>query len=139
MSEKVFDSLPLFMFILVVAGLLVAFGASVMLPSQSVAVSVGAGDNGNMVSMSEGSLIKVSLDENPSTGYSWNESVTPGLTIVDSKYVSSGSGLVGAGGVHEWTIKASGKGEQQFSAIYKRSWEPIADNETTFTLNISVT
>jgi len=110
-----------------------------MLPSQSVAVSVGAGDNGNMVSMSEGSLIKVSLDENPSTGYSWNESVTPGLTIVDSKYVSSGSGLVGAGGVHEWTIKASGKGEQQFSAIYKRSWEPIADNETTFTLNISVT
>lgn len=131
--------MPLFMFSLVLVGLLVAFGASMMLPSQSVAATVGAGDNGNMVSVREGSLIKVSLDENPTTGYSWNETVTAGLTIVDSKYVSSGSGLMGAGGVHEWTIKAVGKGQQQFSAIYKRSWEPIADNETKFTLNISVT
>lgn len=131
--------MPLFMFSLVLVGLLVAFGASMMLPSQSVAATVGAGDNGNMVSVREGSLIKVSLDENPTTGYSWNESVTPGLTIVDSKYVSSGSGLMGAGGVHEWTIKAVGKGQQQFSAIYKRSWEPTTGNETTFTLKISVT
>jgi inhibitor of cysteine peptidase len=137
MSGKVIDSLPLFMLILVLVGLLVAFGASVMLPSQSVAAT--AGDNGKTITVNEGVSIKVSLDENPTTGYSWNETVTAGLTVVDSKYVSSGSGMMGAGGVHEWTLKATGKGQQQFSAVYKRPWEPIAGNETTFALNISVT
>lgn len=68
MSGKAIDSLPLFMFSLVLVGLLVAFGASMMLPSQSVAATVGAGDNGKTVSVSEGSLIKVSLDENQTTG-----------------------------------------------------------------------
>jgi inhibitor of cysteine peptidase len=137
MSGKVIDSLPLFMFILVLVGLLVAFGASVMLPSPSVAAT--AGDNGKTITVNEGASIKVSLDENPTTGYSWNETVTAGLTVVDSKYVSSGSGMMGAGGVHEWTIKATGKGSQQFSAVYKRPWEPIAGNETAFILNIPVT
>ncbi len=138
MSGKAIDSLPLFMFILVLVGLIVAFGASMMLPSNSVAATAGAGDNGKTITVNEGATIKVSLDENPTTGYSWNETVTSGLTVVDSKYVSSGSGMMGAGGVHEWTIKATGKGQQRFSAVYKRPWEPIAGNETTFTLNISV-
>jgi inhibitor of cysteine peptidase len=128
----------MFMFILVLVGLLVAFGASVMLPSGGVASTVGAGDNGKTITVNEGASIKISLDENPTTGYSWNETATSGLSIVDSKYVSSNSGLVGAGGVHEWTIKATGKGMQQFTAIYKRPWEPTAGNETTFTINISV-
>lgn len=138
MSEKAIDPFPLVMVFLVLVGLLVAFGASVMLPSNGVAVAAGAGDNGKTITISEGSTIKISLDENPTTGYSWNDTVTSGLTIVDSKYVSSGSDLMGAGGVHEWTLKATGKGQQQFSAVYKRPWEPIAGNETTFTLNILV-
>jgi inhibitor of cysteine peptidase len=138
MSGKAFDSFPLFMFVLLIVGMLVAFGASVLLPAQSVATTAGAGDNGKTITVNEGTTITVSLDENPTTGYSWNETVTSGLTIADSEYVSSGSGLIGAGGVHEWTITATGKGQQQFSAIYKRPWEPTAGNETTYILDILV-
>jgi inhibitor of cysteine peptidase len=126
------------MFALLVVGLLFAFGASVLLPPQSVVTTAGAGDNGKTITVNEGATIKVSLDENPTTGYSWNETVTSGLTIAYSEYVSGGSGLMGAGGVHEWTIKATGKGHQQFSAVYKRPWEPTAGNETTYTLDVLV-
>ena len=138
MSGKAIDPLPLVMFALVLVGLIVAFGASVMLPSQGVAATAGAGDNGKTITVNEGSSIKITLDENPTTGYSWNETVTSGLAIVDSSYVSSSSGLMGAGGVHEWTIKATGKGQQQFSAVYKRPWEPATGTETAFSLNIVV-
>ncbi len=137
-SGKAFDSLPLVMFILVLVGILVAFAASVMLPSSGVAATANDGDNGKTITLNEGESVKISLDENPTTGYSWNETVTAGLTVVDSEYVSSGSGMAGAGGVHEWTIKAAGKGSQQFTAVYKRPWEPIAGNETTYTLNVTV-
>lgn len=138
MSEKPFGSMPLVMSALVLVGLLIAFGASVMLPSNGVAATVGAGDNGKTITISEGSSIKISLDENPTTGYSWNETVTSGLAVVDSSYISSNSSMVGAGGVREWTVKAAGKGMQQFTAINKRPWEPAAGNETTFTLNVNV-
>ena len=79
----------------------------------------------------------IRLDENPTTGFGWNESVTSGLTIVDSKYIPGGN-MPGAGGIHEWTIRADGKGQQQFSAIYRRSWEPITGNESKYVLNLSV-
>jgi inhibitor of cysteine peptidase len=137
MSGKVIDSLPAVMFILLLVGLLVAFGASLMAPSASVAASLGA--NGTTITVNGGASVKISLDENPTTGYSWNETFTSGLTVVDSKYIPGRSNIMGAGGVHEWVIKATGKGQQRFSAVYKRPWEPIAGNETTFTLNISVT
>lgn len=130
--------MPLFMFALVLAGLLVAFGASVMLPSGGVPTSIGAGDNGKTITVDEGASIIITLDENPTTGYSWNETVTSGLSVVDNKFVSSNTGLIGSGGVHEWTIKATGKGMQQFTAVYKRPWEPAAGNETTFTISITV-
>jgi inhibitor of cysteine peptidase len=138
MSGKSLGSMPLILLGLVVVGLLTAFAASVMLPSRGVTASYGIGDNGKTISMGEGTTIKVILDENPTTGYSWNESVTPGLQVQDSKYVESGSGLMGAGGSHEWTIKATGKGEQQFSAVYKRQWEPLSGSENTFKLTINV-
>lgn len=130
-------SMPVFMLIVLFIGLLVALGASVALPNGAVSASFGAGDNGKTVSINEGSQLKISLDENPTTGYSWNVTVTPGLAIVDSQY-SSSSHLTGAGGTREWTIKATGKGQQQFSAVYCRSWEPLTGNESKFVLTVSV-
>jgi inhibitor of cysteine peptidase len=138
MSEKLFGSMPFVMSALVHVGLIAAFAASVMLPSGGVTATIGAGDNGKTITIDEGSSLKISLDENPTTGFSWNESVTSGLTVIDSRYISSNSGLVGAGGVHEWTVEATGKGAQKFSAVYKRPWEPATGNETTFTIYVDV-
>ena len=134
-------SMPVFMFVLIVVGLIVAAGFILVSPQNKTAGTYGMGDNGKTISVSQGSTVQIQLDENPTTGYSWNVTTTPGLAISDSKYVSSNltPGVVGVGGVHEWTVVANDKGQQQFSGIYKRPWEPTVGNETTFSMTISVT
>lgn len=133
------NSLPLALFGLVIVGILAAFTATAMLPPQGPTATYGAADNGKTITVSEGSSFKIILDENPTTGYTWNATLTPGLAVSDSAYVQGGShGVVGAGGTHEWTLKATGKGEQQFTAVYKRPWEQLTGNESSFALKINV-
>ncbi|OPY29935.1 MAG: Chagasin family peptidase inhibitor I42 [Methanocella sp. PtaU1.Bin125] len=95
-------------------------------------------DNGKTITVKPGETIKIQLDENPTTGYSWAFNATPGLTIAQDVYHEPDSDLVGAGGVHEWQIKATGTGNQQVSAVYRRSWEPVTGSEDTFVLNIKI-
>jgi inhibitor of cysteine peptidase len=95
-------------------------------------------NNTQTITIKNGEIFKVVLDENPSTGYAWIINVTPGLTIVTDTFVPSSSGLAGAGGQHEWQVKATGTGDQQLTGIYKRSWEPTIGNETTYSLNIKI-
>jgi inhibitor of cysteine peptidase len=82
----------------------------------------------------------VQLAENPTTGYSWNATVTSGLAIVNDTYTQDpvSQGMVGAGGTHSWTLKGTAAGEQKFAAVYKRPWENTTGSEQTFVLNIVV-
>jgi inhibitor of cysteine peptidase len=98
---------------------------------------VGVSGNVTSLTMAKGTVFTIRLDENPTTGYSWNASTTPGLTVLNSTYVGSGSGLMGAGGVHEWKIEASGTGAQWFNATYERPWEKFG-NETKYQLIVNV-
>ncbi len=95
-------------------------------------------NNGQTITIKSGETVKIALDENPTTGYSWNVTATPGLTIVSDQFIAPGSGVVGAGGLHEWQVRATGTGDQQFSGIYKRPWEPTFGNETAYGLNIKI-
>lgn len=82
----------------------------------------------------------VRLAENPTTGYTWNATVTSGLAIANDTYQTSPNpqGMVGVGGIHSWTLKGTAAGEQTFSAIYKRSWENVTASDQTFVLHITV-
>jgi predicted secreted protein len=84
--------------------------------------------------------ITIYLKENPTTGYRWNASVTSGLSIEDDTYVTTpvAPGIVGSGGMHYWLVKGTEKGNQTFSAIYKRSWEPETGEENRFNATIIV-
>jgi inhibitor of cysteine peptidase len=81
-------------------------------------------DNDKSITLTRGQVIKVQLDENPTTGYRWEPAVSSGIQITDDTYVASASGRMGAGGIHTWTLKITGIGDQHFNAEYKRSWEP---------------
>lgn len=94
--------------------------------------------DGTSSDMKIGELITIKLEENPTTGYSWNL-ITDGLKVVKDEYISSAqAGVVGAGGVHEWTIQASNTGQYNISGIYKRPWENITGDEDTFNLTLNV-
>ena len=97
---------------------------------------IGMSGNATMLSLDKGTVFTVRLDENPTTGYSWNATTTAGLTVLNSTYISGGN-MPGAGGVHEWKIQATGTGAQEFNATYERSWETFG-NETQYHLIINV-
>jgi inhibitor of cysteine peptidase len=84
--------------------------------------------------------ILVQLPENPTTGYTWNVTLTNGLELLNDTYVPDkiSEGMVGVGGVHEWIIQAIATGDQSFNGIYKQAWEPVSGNDTTYTLDLLV-
>jgi inhibitor of cysteine peptidase len=91
------------------------------------------------IPLGSGGLV-VQLTENPSTGYSWNATVTSGLTIVGDSYEPDpqSQGMVGAPGTHFWILSGTEAGEQKFSAVYMRPWENVTGSEETFVLNVLV-
>lgn len=95
-------------------------------------------DNNEGITLPAGSEITISLDENPTTGYSWNVTSSAGLEYVNDTYIAPETELVGAGGTHEWRYLAAEKGDAGFSAIYKRPWEETTGNETTFSMAFTI-
>jgi inhibitor of cysteine peptidase len=92
------------------------------------------------ITLPAGTTTTIELRENPTTGYVWNVTLSPGLTIVNTTYLQDNgtADKVGAGGTHQWLVRAVSAGNQTFSAIYKRPWEPATGNETQFTQFITV-
>lgn len=97
-------------------------------------------ENGNEISIEQNGLIVLKLEENPTTGYSWNLTIPEGLTLVDDKFVTDqeDEDIVGAGGIHEWELQAGSEGTYEISAIYKRPWEDITGEEDTFSMTVIV-
>jgi inhibitor of cysteine peptidase len=93
------------------------------------------------VFVNQSNVIAVNLPENPTTGYQWNLTTTAGLRVMNDTYMASDTTgkMIGSGGTHIWDISPIGRGEQEISAVYKRSWEPLTGNETTFSMTVYVT
>lgn len=95
--------------------------------------------SGKTITVPLNGTFAVVLLENPTTGYSWNVTVTSGLVITNNTYIPPQSTLIGAGGSHEWDVKAIKTGQQKFSGVYKQPWMNTTANDTTFALWVNVT
>lgn len=118
--------LPLILFILAMA------------PALAMGTYSGS-DSGKAIAVKSGETFTVKLDENPTTGYSWNMTVGDGLKIVNDRYVANNTGLVGSGGYHIWTIQATKAGTYKVAGVYKRPWEPLTGKEQKYSLSVNVT
>lgn len=100
--------------------------------------------NGKTIQVKQGDSFYLRLKENPSTGYSWQLSLSKGLSLLSSTYYPPDSSkssqrlIVGAAGLHSWKIKAIARGSQQVKGTYRRSWEKETGREQTFILNVKV-
>jgi len=109
-------------------------------PVQVGHIVVTEAQNGATTALNVSNTITLKLPENGTTGYLWNLTVTPGLTITNDTFVPAvtAKDVVGAGGVRVWEITAMQSGVQKIQGIYKRPWEATVGNETMFNMTISV-
>ena len=103
-------------------------------------IVVNITDNGKTIPVALGDTIEVTLDENPTTGFQWNATTTPGLAIITDRFEPSDTseGIAGAGGIHIWELQATQSGLQNFSAVYKQSWMPDSPDDERYVIFVQV-
>jgi len=97
--------------------------------------SLTEADNGKQITLRAGDTLTVTLESNPTTGYSWQVMDLDQTVLVQDgqpeyKQAPSSEGLVGAGGTETFHFKAVGPGEGSLSMGYMRSWESVQPAET---------
>ena len=68
----------------------------------------------------------ITLDANHTTGFSWQLAKpldTDMLKFSETKYITSNSGLLGAGGQEVWIFKTLKKGKTEIALKYVQPWE----------------
>ncbi len=95
--------------------------------------------SGEIVTIPAGERVLVRLNENPTTGYSWNATASKGLSIIHDAYTAPNTTLVGAGGYHDWILAPDTVGTYTFKAVYLRPWEGASPTDEIFSLVIVAT
>jgi inhibitor of cysteine peptidase len=114
---------------------------SVLSPIQPVSVPTPTyteKDNGKTYSLTRNTVVKVKLNENPTTGFSWKINSDPGVQVLSDNYQTSAPGRFGAGGTHTWVLKLTGTGILEFKGIYKQPWMPTTGNELSYKVSFNV-
>ena len=122
-------------FLSIIATASIVFGV----PEESVQQVITENDSGKSIALQNGETFSLKLKENPTTGYSWQLKLSPGLSVLSENYTQDPApeGNTGVGGVHLWEIKVVAPGSQQIKGIYRQAWENITGAEETFKLNIN--
>jgi predicted secreted protein len=97
-------------------------------------------DGGKTEIIGQNTRFAIELSENPTTGYMWEATLSPGLVLQSSDFrqPAEAAGMVGSGGTRTWIILGKDLGNQKFSAAYRRSWEKVTSDDTTYNVNITV-
>ena len=106
-------------------------------------IVLGAEDDGTLVELSSGQELEVTLESNPTTGYSWevsevNETVLTQMGEAEfMEAPKEGEQLVGVGGTETFRF-ASAPGETTLTLVYHRPWEKDVEPLETFTVQVVV-
>jgi inhibitor of cysteine peptidase len=106
-------------------------------PHKAVTVIAGQEYDGRTIKLLVRDSVKLSLAENPTTGYKWEflAKPEPECVIVSDAYVAN---PIGGGGAHDWEFRAEKKGTGTVKLGYRRPWEKDAAPAKTFTLTLVV-
>lgn len=88
---------------------------------------------------SEPQTMTLSLESNPTTGYSWTATKNPELFTITDEYVENEheEGLTGVGGQQVFLLLPNEQGTCEITFTYARSWEQTeADTTVSYTVEI---
>jgi inhibitor of cysteine peptidase len=82
-------------------------------------------DQGQNFEISQGDMVSIQLEENPTTGYQWEIKGIDDQVVAlqNSEYISASGGNIGAGGIRIFTFLAKSEGITQVRLVLRRSWE----------------
>ncbi|MHC4532825.1 MAG: protease inhibitor I42 family protein [Planctomycetota bacterium] len=107
-------------------------------------VHVNEADNGGQIELEQSQILVVTLESNPTTGYSWQqaENQEPFLEQMgESEFIPPDEGeppIVGAGGWEIFRFKAISAGNMTLQLVYRRPWEEGVEPVKTFTLDLAI-
>ena len=107
-------------------------------------VNVSISDNSEQIELEQEQILVVTLESNPSTGYSWEliedpNSILEQVGDVEFKPVEqTDPPMVGAGGWEIFRFKAVSTGQMTLNLVYRRSWETDAEPANTFSIDVVV-
>ena len=95
---------------------------------------------GESVEVAKGGTLEITLEGNPTTGYTWEvESVDDKVLKQEGEPDSKpDSDAVGAGGMMTLKFKAEGTGKTDLKLVYHRSWEKDEAPAETFEVSVTV-
>jgi inhibitor of cysteine peptidase len=97
-------------------------------------------DNSRSIELDSGQKLSISLEGNPTTGYTWEvESPDSGpLEQLGEPEFEASSEAIGAGGRITLHFQATSPGETSLRLVYHRPWEQGVPPEKTFEVKVSV-
>jgi predicted secreted protein len=118
--------------------------AKYLQPAEPEEINVNEENDGGQVELELGQILVVTLESNPTTGYSWQqaENQEPILEQMgEAEFKPSETGespLVGTGGWEIFRFKAISPGQMTLKLIYRRPWEEGVEPVKTFTLDVII-
>ena len=106
-------------------------------------VTLNASNDGGQQTLARGQAVVVTLDSNPTTGYSWAVADVDNNVlrqVGDPVYQTANSNpkVLGAGGAQIFRFEAASAGTTTLKMVYRRSWETGVAPIKTFTVQVTV-
>ena len=109
--------------------------------ANAVHTALTATDAGSTVNMNVGATLEISLQGNPTTGYTW-ELAPDGQDLLVQEgeaQFRADSSLLGSGGIVTLRFKALRQGTAELKLIYHRTFEPNVSPLQTYAVKVVVT
>jgi len=107
-------------------------------PALPPAVRLSAKDNGRQIELTEGPLLTLSLEVNPSTGYMWEVEKVDENVLRQSGEIEfeQESNLLGAPAKQIIRFQAVAPSQTSLKVVYRRPWEKDVEPANTFSLQV---
>ena len=112
-------------------------------PAVAKEVRLNDGDNGKTVKVTVDGTVTLTLESNPTTGFSWTgvDKVDKDILKLernDYKQNASPAGMVGVGGRDTIVYRALKKGKAKIDLTYMQPWEPDSKFNTNYSVTVEV-
>ena len=102
-------------------------------------VRLAAADNGHTIELTTGQIVIITLEANPTTGYTWEVAEAPGGQVMRQAgeiEFESDSDAIGAGGVQTVRFEVLNAGRTSLKLVYHRPWETDVEPLDTFSIQV---